>query len=655
MKKFLSITLAVSMLATAAAALVGCGGGTLYQTADIDWDVDLSKPIELTGLFPDSGMKTFGNDDTSRIIEAKTGYKVKYEELTGASVEGEISNALMNQEPYDFMKLNDGCYTPYLEADGYEGGSFLDLTELLENTPEGKVLYQLVDLMDYGWESVKYTDSKGVQHIYAIPDFGYVNMTGSALVWNVKHLEKIGFSKQYNHDIPETLGEFTWAVEELQKTFGSKKSYNAFGVPGAASAEIDPITGCFEVPYNFYVDGDGKIQIKNYSPNMQDYILYMNKLYNDHVLADNWNTSSSNTVAQMFAEENHSVAYVTYWNLTPFIDTIVGNKNFASNNGYANTVQEIHDKAIKWGTRLRGDGYTFNDPQGNPVSCKNQTKSKLPGSSGGSSYFTVIPNYMAKNARYVIDYLAKKMECFADFFGGNGLLLADQEQYGNDPAKFPTETHWYEIPTPTGAPAAADYKSDKATDDKYTAYEDFEEGICFVRPMHYEYVDTRTKDVGGFSEDGSPVTVVVDEPGRWIKITERYVDYIADNSQYCTGTNAIAAKVYCHLHELGFKAWYYCDYFADPEEWIPNPLAMAPPFKLWSPVNITSRSYLLTGVETSIKSSDPLKDYQIYLDGALATSVKISGTKYYYWSDAISEEMTNWYNSYIQSQTQKNG
>ena len=76
---------------------------------------------------------------------------------------------------------------------------------------------------------------------------------------------------------------------------------------------------------------------------------------------------------------------------------------------------------------------------------------------------------------------------------------------------------------------------------------------------------------------------------------------------------------------------------------------------LWSPVNITSRSYLLTGVETSIKSSDPLKDYQIYLDGALATSVKISGTKYYYWSDAISEEMTNWYNSYIQSQTQKNG
>ena len=606
MKKTISLVLAASVFMGVTAAFSGCG--QLY-TADINWDVDLTTPIELKGLFPASGMGSFGNDDTSKIIEEETGYKVVYQELGESSMENDVNNFLINREPFNFMKLNDGCYTPYLD------GTFLDLTELLEKTPEGKVLYQLIDLMDYGWDSVKYTDSEGQTHIYAIPDFGYVNMIDTALVWNTNHLAQIGFEAKYGHALPETLSEVTWAFEALQEKFGSNKSYHAFGVPGAASAEVNPLTGCFEVPYQFYVDDNGKIQPKNFSENMTDYVLYMNYLRNKDILSQNWNGSSATNASQLFADELHSCIYISYWNVTALVNAIVAKGNIAATMGVENTFQNIHDDAIAWTLRIRGDGYTFENA-GKTVSCKNQEKAKLPGDGGGVSYYTVIPAYMAENARHVINYLAKKMEAFAAFFGGR------------------EGTHWNVIDAPAGAPLAADYTEEN--DAEYTKYEDFSKKICFVRPYSYSYTDGRS---------GEEKTVTVSEAGKWIQLTDRYVSQIADNSQYCTGTSAVAAKVYCHLHELGFNAWYYCENFADPDEWIGNPMYMSPVMKLWGPVNILSRSFLLTGVESSINAPDPLASLDLNRKSVLKQKVKKNNVTYYYWSDEVSEEMTAWYNS----------
>ena len=509
MKKFVSLAVAAVMLATACASLAACG--QIYEAGEdlIDWDVDLSQPIKLRGYFPETALPKFGEDDTAKIIERETGYVVEYSEQKGSNMEGQVSNILQNpndtKNHYNFLKLNDGCYTPYLENE-----IFLDLTRLLKETPEGKVLYQLVDMMDNGWESVIYTDSEGEEHIYAIPDFGYVHMTDSALVWNMGHLKLIGFEEEFGHELPETLSEATWAFRHLQEQFKNVSGYHALGVPGAASAEVNPIAGCFEVPYNFYVDEDGKIQIKNKSQNMYDYAEYMNMLYREGILSSSWNSSSDILVAQNFGNQLHSCAYMTYWRLTSFVNTVKDLKKVAATYREAyglpadstwNTVNNIHDTVIRWTNRLRGDSFTFETADKREVSCKEQTTSKLPGNAGGVSYYTVIPAFMAKDARYVIDYLAKKMEAFADFFGGNGILLEDQAQYNG---KFPADTHWYEIETPEGAPAPEDYPADdlpyeerERLDAEYTAHEDFKQNICFVRPMKYSYVDTRLKANGG--------------------------------------------------------------------------------------------------------------------------------------------------------------
>ena len=624
MKKFISIAVAATMLAGSIAAFAGCGE---IKLPEVNWDVDLTKPIELRGLFPNAGMKAFGKDDTAKIIERETGYKVKYEELASQGMESTVGNYLGTREKFNFMKLNDGCYTPYLEK-----GYFLDLTDLLEKTPEGQVLYQLIDLMDYGWEAVTYTDSKGEKHIYGIPDFGYVHMIDTALIWNTNHLEQIGFEEKYNHALPETLSEVTWAFETLQKKFNPKGdgNYHAFGVPGAASAEVNPIAACFEVPNQFFVDKDGSVKIKNLSDNMTDYVQYMNYLYNykidvpgvdkpvsSGILSSNWNNSDSKTVNQIFAQGLHSCIAIPYWYVTPLVDAIVDHGVIAKAMGVANDFQTMHDEAIAWTLRIRGDGYTFKNVNGEDVSCKTQEKALLPGDPGGVSYYTVIPAYMAENARYVIDYLAKKMEAFGAFFGGD------------------EGVHWNEIDAPAGAPKAEDYTEEN--DAEFTAHESFKDMICFVRPYSYEYKDARS---------GEEKTVTVKEEGKLIKLTEQYAKgQIADNSQYCTGTNAKAAKVYCHLHELGFNAWYYCDNFADPSEWISNPMFMAPTMRLWAPVNIDSRSFYLTGVENAIRAKDPLNELAVNRAGALQKFNKVDGVYYFYWSDDVSAEMTAWYNA----------
>ena len=621
MKKLISIAVAAVMIAGVAATFVGCGDKEF--STEIDWNVDLSKPITLKGLFPNAGMKNFGKDDTAEIIQRETGYEVEYKELASKGAEDAVGKYLSSHETFNFMKLNDACYTPYLD------GTFVDLKDLLEKTPEGQVLYQLINLMDNGWDAVKYVDEKGVEHIYGIPDFGYVHMIDHALIWNTNHLEQIGFETEFGHTLPETLGEVTWAFEKLQDKFGSNSSYHAFGIPGAAAAEVTPIAACFEVPNNFYVDENGKIQIKNYSPNMADYVMYMNYLYEKGIISSQWNGSSAATANQAFGDELHSCIYLPYWNVTALVNAIVAKDKIAKTMGVTNNFQTMHDEAIAWTLRIRGDGSSVTH-RGQTIACKDQEKALLPGDPGGISYYTVIPYYMAKNARHVINYLAKKMEAFATFFGG-------------DEGK-----HWNALSEEEIAerdlPKAEVYTEE--TDALYTAKESFKDKILFVRPYHYSYTDARS---------GEEKTVEVNEPGKWIRLTERYPSgQIAENSQYCTGTNAIAAKVYCHLHELGFNAWYYCDNNPDPEEWISNPMFMSPVMKLWGPVNIITRSHFLTGVETAIsakadpnpkKDQDPLKILKVNLDSARTKKAPNNGKSYYYWSDAISDEMTAWYNS----------
>ena len=69
-----------------------------------------------------------------------------------------------------------------------------------------------------------------------------------------------------------------------------------------------------------------------------------------------------------FAQEQHSCIYINYWSITSLVNGIVAYKQIAKKMGVDNTFQNMHDKAIAWTLRIRGDGYTFKNVKDEDIS-----------------------------------------------------------------------------------------------------------------------------------------------------------------------------------------------------------------------------------------------------------------------------------------------
>lgn len=604
MKKLIAILLTVCLTASLCTFLFGCGGMGQEYTYEINWDVDLSKPIDIKGLYPETSLPSFGKDDTAQIIEDTTGYKVEYTEVKGSTADNEINSILSTQTEYHMLKLSEAQYHPYLEQ-----GTFLDLTELLEKTESGRKLYDLIDLMDYGWDAVTYYDADGTKHIYGVPDFGYCVMEDTALIWNVDHLKQIGYvNEDGSVKVPATVEEFTDAVNKCQEKFGqNNSSYHAFDIPGDNSVLVTPLVSAFGVPLEFYVDENGKISQYIFSDEIAKYAEYMNGFYKSGVLSKAWGNGSSSASCNNFANELCSVTFQPYWYVTALVNAIASKNIIPQKMGLSNDFRVVHDQCIAWTTRVRGDGTN---------GSQNQEKAMIHGGDAGVSFYTVIPNYMAEYALYVIDFLGKKLEHFDEYYGGI------------------EGTHWKPVATPEGA---KDYYEDG--DYGYQQYETYAgaDSIIYLRPYSYSY------RVGEMKADGTYEKRTITGGGKWVQLTQRYLDHIVDNSQYCNGTNRVSANVLFHLRETGFDAWQVTVPMDDSI--ITNPMTMSPPLNNWSVVSILSRTVAKRGVSSAIRAegSTATQSIEITRQSMYTKSVKKEGVTYPYWSDAIVDEMTNWY------------
>ncbi|MBP5551563.1 MAG: hypothetical protein J6X93_05895 [Bacilli bacterium] len=654
MRKF-SRTLLAFLLIMVGALMAACGKGpddVNDATSKIKWDVDLSNPITINAMFPAAGISGFGADDTAKIIEATTGYKTKYSELSEANADNDVSNIFLNQEKYHIIKLTEAQYHPNAKE-----GTLLDLTTLLQNTEQGRMLYALIDLMDYGWDAVTYEKEDGTKGIYAVPDFGYCVMEDSAFVWNVDHLKQIGYvNEDGSVKIPSTIGEFSDALVKLQTKYGaSNDSYRALTIPGSNWSNINTLMSAFDVPNSYYVDENGNIQMYIFHEGVTKYVNYMHDLRNKGVISKNWqNTDQANCIAS-FANGNSSVTMIAYWWVESLINSVVAKGNLAKDAGVTNDYQTVHDQVICWATRLRGDGTN---------GSVNQEKARYIGGEAGVSYYTGIPYYMAEDAVYIIDYLAKKMLYFAEYYGGTGLskeeISAGKTNAGVtiDENYIKNNVHWVEVDAPAGANAFYD-KDDYG----YQQYEDYTNKIIYLRPYSYEIeykidsklshpvADGETKVIKSNCQEityhlvGDTMHLSVQGGGRWVQLTSRYMEQIVDNSQYCNGTNSIAANVLFHLRETGFDAWQVTVPMDDSI--ITCPMEMMPPMKYWAPISILSRTVAKRGIASAIDCPDsttPEKALNLTRQSLYEKYSKgLDGTKYYYWSDDIVNEMTTWY------------
>lgn len=610
MKKPIALLLAGAMFVSALPMLAACADKV---PAEIDWTVDLSQKITLKGMYPNTANSMFREGakvcDTANIIEDKTGYNIEYYEVSASGGDNDIQRILSTEQEYHFLKLDEAQYHPYLNQ-----GSFLDLTDLLFKTPAGRKLYEIIDLMPYGWDSVSTVDEEGNKHIYGIPDFGYCVMTDSALIWNTEHLKQVG----YDH-VPENMTEANDALVKMQEHFGSSsKTYSALGIPGPHSCEIVQFKGAFEVPNQFYLDENGNVQQYIYSDNLMNYAKYMNSLRRQNIISQTWQKAEAATTCQYFAQGEHSVVYLPYWHVNMLLNACVADGRI----GAGKDPDYVKENLIDWTVRIRGDG---------SHGTVNQEKARTEGGEAGVSYYTVIPQHMAATALYTIDFLSKKLEAFADYYGG-------------------TEgVHWNKVDKPAGAP-----EYDPENPDEILQYEDFDHQLVFLEPWEYTYHDytpiyedvlqedgeTRVKTLVG-AQQGEEIHVT--GGGFWVKLTERYLDMkvgIVENSQYCNGTNKIVANRLFHLRETGFNGWRVVS--RDDDTIIHNPMSMSPPMDHWAPISIRARTQAKDGLKAAISAKTEEKAISTIENtrNSLKTT-KVKG--YFLWCDDIVNEMTAWY------------
>ena len=75
-----------------------------------------------------------------------------------------------------------------------------------------------------------------------------------------------------------------------------------------------------------------------------------------------------------------------------------------------------------------------------------------------------------------------------------------------------------------------------------------------------------------------------------------------------------------------------------------NHMELHPTFRWWSPISILSRTEVLFGVALAIDANDPVASINITRQALRTTKFSnINNVRYYYWSDDISNEMSDWY------------
>lgn len=375
MKKFIATLMISVMVLGVLAAFAGCGEKRSY-TIDLEVDTTVSRPV-LKGLYPSSGMSDFADSYTSRQLEKMTGYKVEYSEISGSNEESEVSNATYNRNTYSFIKCGKGSFDQLVIQD-----AFADLTAALE--VYGKDLLATID--KELWDACTF-DGK----IYGIPEYGFGYMQDTALIFNMKHLEKAGVNK-----IPETLTEFTETLHKLQDTFGSDTNYHAMAMT-AAEAELSIISSAFEMPSQFYEDTDGTIKNYIYSDKAVNYYKYMNEQvykYKSGCLPKNWDQAQAGEIMKWFANENISVAHLPYWYYNNLCEQVLGNNK----EGYE-TIGEVKEN-LKWQTRIKGDGAFGSIKQ-------EKGKNREIGDIG---YVITIPRQSSADAPYALDWMNQRIQ-----------------------------------------------------------------------------------------------------------------------------------------------------------------------------------------------------------------------------------------------------
>lgn len=397
MKKF-KIPFLTSLM-TIMLSLTGCGA--IDITPDLNVDVSNHDGITLKAYFPNFGCSNQKVERgwLAKEIVKQTGYDVSFKQFS-TSMDTEVNKFLNTREPIDMMKVGGTMFNNYVTL-----GYYTDLTDVIEKyanvvvKPDGTTFKNLFTKEQ--WDACSYNG-----RIYAIPEIGHTAMADQAIVWNTDHLKEVGITT-----IPQTISEVNDALFALQNHFGkNNKNYYAFSLYGTIPVN-NPLSCAFEVPGEWYVDEDGKLQNVIHSEQFEKYITWVNSLLNNGIIPGDWVSQSETHAMNNFVKENCSMYCAAYWNITSVRDMLVSTyQSFPSDMiltsekkayvyGETERVTLKDDALLGWSVYIKGDGTHGSVPQDVGVVREGPTR---------VGYYITVPVACAKRAAYVVDWVCKK-------------------------------------------------------------------------------------------------------------------------------------------------------------------------------------------------------------------------------------------------------
>ena len=248
----------------------------------------------------------FNTYPVAKMLEERTGYKVEYEMLPQDKPQEKLSLLIGSGEKYDAVTILGSPEFKALYLELAQQNALTDLTPLLEE--HGPNL--LSGISEESWNAVK-VDGK----IYAIPS-KTIEFVATGMMVRLDWLEKL------NLDIPETLDEFVAVLKAFKEQDPGGNGAN--NIPLVIKTEepfVPSISGAFGL-INQWNEHDGKLVSRVEDPRLADYLTFMNQLFADKLLDQEFGVTNDATMKEKFSSGRAGFAPLHWADIPPMTDTL---------------------------------------------------------------------------------------------------------------------------------------------------------------------------------------------------------------------------------------------------------------------------------------------------------------------------------------------
>lgn len=240
-------------------------------------------------------------DYTGKKIIELTGYPVKYEMLPAENPDEKLNLLVTNQEPFDAMKLNSAQFYKLATA-----GALEPLDDLINKL--GPNIKNAIS--EKSWESTKINGK-----IYAIPETGSGIAISEELIVRQDWLDELGLQVPTNTDELYTVLKTIKEKKNVIPLVGSKDSIQSL---------LGDIAAAFGVT-TWWVDNNGTLTHQVETPQMKEFLTYMNKLYKEGLIDSELPLSTSAKAIEKFSSGKAAMYKLAWFNAPNTINALTKN------------------------------------------------------------------------------------------------------------------------------------------------------------------------------------------------------------------------------------------------------------------------------------------------------------------------------------------